>query len=196
MKREPKLPRELVWEGAHLSELGLTAIADGQDLLLERDAVDHADRCEWCAGRMGRAALLSAAVGAAVVAARPQAEDHATSTAHAATMAQGAGGRAGTRAGTRPWVALSLGIAVAVLAALPSLPHFMGTMTMIVAYAKTFTTHGLPVLARGGVALASSQSVSRALPVATIAASALLVMMGWAIARTRSHGVAGERSAS
>ena len=28
------LPRELVWDGAHVSELGLTAIADGQEAIV------------------------------------------------------------------------------------------------------------------------------------------------------------------
>ena len=56
MSQDELLPRELVWEGAHLSELGLTTLADGQESIVGRDAIEHAARCEWCGGRLGRAA--------------------------------------------------------------------------------------------------------------------------------------------
>jgi hypothetical protein len=52
----------------------------------------------------------------------------------------------------------------------------------------------VPVLARGGLALASSEAVTSALPVATLAASALLVGMGLMIAKTRSRPVEGSAS--
>ena len=42
MKDGDKLPRELVWDGAHVSELGLTALADGQESIVTRDAIEHA----------------------------------------------------------------------------------------------------------------------------------------------------------
>ena len=52
----------------------------------------------------------------------------------------------------------------------------------------------VPVLARGGFALATSESVTRALPAATLCACTLLVGMGLMIARSRSGSF--ERSAS
>lgn len=177
--KDDTLPRELVWDGAHVSELALTAIADGQEAIVTRDAVAHVDACEWCGGRLGRAALLSSAVGVAVAAAKP-ARSGSTSV---------------VRAGSRPWGALAMGVAVALLAALPSLPHLAAHLGDLLAFGKEFSSHGLPVLVRGGVALASSESAARALSMATVASSVLLVMMGWAIARTRSH-VSSERSAS
>lgn len=178
MKDDTKLPRELVWDGAHVSELGLTVLADGQESLLDRDAVTHATACDWCAGRMARAALLSAAVGGAVVATQPVRDASAA-----------------RETGARPWIALSLGMLVAVLAAVPSLPHLGETLGAWLATGRVFTTHGIPVLARGGVALASHPSVTRLLPMVSVAASALLVMMGWAIARTRAP-MSVERSMS
>lgn len=172
---DPTLPRELVWDGAHVSDLGLTAIADGQENIVQRDAVQHAEACEWCSGRMARAALLSAAVGGAVA------------TYAGTSEAVKAASRPIERAAPPPWKALSMGLAVAVLAALPSLPHLAGILVDIAGYAKMLSTHGVSLIARSGVALATNETVSRGLPVATVVSSMLLVLMGWAIARTRSR---------
>jgi hypothetical protein len=169
-----KLPRELVWDGAHVSELALTAIADGQQDIVQHDAVQHAEACEWCAGRMGRAALLSAAVGVGVAAVAMATPVKAAS-------------RSVARPAQAPWKALAMGLAVAVLAALPSLPHLTSTALDLLAYGKVLTAHGIPLLARGGVALATNPTLSRGLPVATAVSSVLLVLMGWAIARSRSR---------
>jgi hypothetical protein len=182
-KNDPGLlPRELVWDGAHVSELGLTAIADGQEAIVQRDAVQHAEACEWCAGRMGRAALLSAAVGGVV----------ATFPARASRTSEA---RAIERAAPPPWKALATGLTVAVLAALPSLSHLASTLASVMSYLKLLSTHGVAILARGGVALATNETLARGLPVATVVSSGLLVTMGWAIARSRS-GESFERSMS
>jgi hypothetical protein len=179
MTDDTKLPREIQWDGAHVSELALTAIADGQDDIVDRDAVAHADACEWCAGRMGRAALLSAAVGHAVEQVKPSL---------ASVRPRGA-------SPARAWRALAMGVAVALLAALPSLPHFATTVVELLAYGRALSVHGVPVLVRGGLSLVKSETASTALSAATMVSAVLLVMMGWAIARTRSQ-VSSERSAS
>jgi hypothetical protein len=171
MKDDEKLPREIVWDGAHVSELALTALADGQDPILPSDAIDHAGTCEWCAGRLGRAALLSSAMGEAIEQVRPS--------------------RAPSKAVPSPWRALALGVTVAVLAAIPSLPGLVSGALGLVSYGREFTAHGVPVLAKGGAEILSSG----ALPLATLVASALLVIMGCAVARTRS-AVSAERSLS
>jgi hypothetical protein len=174
MSDDDKLPRELVWEGAHVSDLGLTAIADGETSIVDAGAVAHADTCEWCAGRLGRTALLAEAVGHAVGQVRP------------ASVSS----RAPARVMPKPWRALGAGTVVAMLAGLPALAH----LGNVVAYVTAFCTRGVPVLARGGLALASSEAVTSALPVATLAASALLVGMGLMIAKTRSRPVEGSAS--
>jgi len=94
----------------------------------------------------------------------------------------------------KPWRALGAGMAVALLAGLPALAH----LGSLVDYLTAFFARGVPVLARGGFALATSESVTSALPAATLAASALLVGMGLMIAKTRSRSVeqSVERSAS
>jgi hypothetical protein len=176
MSDDGKLPRELLWEGAHLSELALTAIADGETAIVDPSAVAHVDACEWCAGRLGRTALLAEAVGHAV--------------AQATTAARPASSRAPVRVMPRPWRALGAGLVVSILAGLPALAH----LRWFVAYAMAFCTRGVPVIARGGLALATSESVTRALPGASLAASALLVAMGMMIARARSRSVEGSAS--
>ena len=172
-RNEGKLPRELLWEGAHVSELALTAIADGETAIVDPVAVAHVDACEWCAGRLGRAALLAEAVGHGLAQVRP-----ATSS------------RAPARMMPKPWRALGAGIAVSILAGMPALTHLSG----IWEYAMAFCTRGVPVIARGGFALATSESVTSALPVASLAASALLVVMGFMIAKARSRSVEGSAS--
>jgi hypothetical protein len=167
---DEKLPRELVWDRAHVSDVGLTAMADGQECILGDDAIEHVGGCEWCAGRLGRIALLSSDVGEAMALARSGKERH-----------HGSAGVA-----PRPWRALAAGVVVAVLAAIPTAHDVL----RVPGVAAALTTHGVKVIARGGVALATSDAVARGLPPATLAASALLVFMGWVIARRVSRGAA------
>jgi hypothetical protein len=163
MKSDEMLPRETVWDGAHVSDVALTAIADGQEAIVGRAAVEHVDLCEWCAGRLGRAALLSAAVAEAMAEQGP------------------AAARAASRA-KAPWrTPLALGLAVAFAAALPML----ASAARVAAFLRAFVSHAVPVLARGGAALAASPATGRLLPIASLVSSVLLVVMGFAIARAR-----------
>jgi hypothetical protein len=168
MKNET-LPRSLVWEGEHVSDLGLTALADGQDALLPEGASEHVESCDLCAGRLGRVALVSSAVGEAV------------RVAELASAGQ-TERRPSTRptAAPRPSWALAFGVLVAFVAAIPTahgaLPSASGA------------AHTIKVLLRGGVALARSDALARGLPAATLAASALLVLMGWTVARWIAPG--------
>jgi hypothetical protein len=178
MKNET-LPRSVVWEGEHVSDLGLTALADGQDALLPEDASEHVDSCELCAGRLGRIALVSSAVGEAVrgaeLASAGQAERRPSSRPTATA---------------RPSWALAFGVVVAFVATIPTahgpLPSASGA------------AHIIKVLLRGGVALARSDTLARGLPAATLAAAALLGLMGWTVARWiapgRTIGSEGSRS--
>jgi hypothetical protein len=173
---QEKLPREIVWDGAHLSDLGLTCLADGEVDILERDAIAHADACDWCARRLGKTALLAEAVGAGV-----------------ASVESARSSRAPARAVHRPWQALFAGVVVAMLAGLPMLTHLGRTTSGVM----LFFTRGVPVLARGGFALATSHAVKGALPVASVAASLLLVVMGMMVAasaKSRSGAVEGSAS--
>jgi len=172
MSDDHELPRELIWNGAHASELALTSIADGQESIVGHDVLEHVDGCEYCAGKLGRVALLSAAVGEAMARVQPRRSRSPAPLAH------------------RPGRALAAGVSVATLAGLP----LLGQLGQYVALVMAFFTRGVPVLARGGLALATSESVTGALPAATLVASALLVVMGLAIAKTRSRSVEGSAS--
>ncbi|MGH7330004.1 MAG: hypothetical protein ACREJX_16785, partial [Polyangiaceae bacterium] len=68
MNDDPKniLPDELVWAGEHLSEIALTALGDGQDDIIPKNALDHAASCESCGEAMGHAAIASMQVGHAL----------------------------------------------------------------------------------------------------------------------------------
>jgi hypothetical protein len=175
MRDETKLPRELVWEGTHVSDVALTAIADGQESIVDKSAVEHAYACDWCSGRLGRVALLAEAAGRAVVIADPQ----PSSSRMRAPV---------------PWRALAAALVAAAVAGLPMFARIGG----LLAWGQMFVRRGLPALARGGMALAATDAVKSALPGVTVAASVLLVLMGLMIARARSRAgsVTVERSAS
>lgn len=56
-----------IWEGEHLTELALVALADGQNDLVPEDARTHVDACEACAHKLADFAIESALVGQAIV---------------------------------------------------------------------------------------------------------------------------------
>ena len=174
MNDDGKLPRDMVWDGAHVSQVALTAIADGQESIIDHAAVEHVDTCAWCGSRQGRVALLSAAVGEAVGAVQPVSVKKPVRARSAANA----------------WSAMAIGVAVSIVAAVP----MFAKINHLVSHVMMFLAHGLPVLFRGGRALAASDMVHRALPMATLMSSGLLVAMGWAIARARSDSSEGSLS--
>jgi hypothetical protein len=181
MKNE-SLPRSLVWEGEHVSDLGLTCLADGQEGVLGEDAVEHVESCEWCAGRLGRMALVSSAVGEAVRAVEPAAAEQTDAR------------RSPRPSAAAPSWALALGVGVALVATIPSTHGVLRSAVFTAGVA----THTLQVLVRSGLALTRTDAFARGLPVATVAASALLVLMGWTVARwiapAKTMGSEGSRS--
>jgi hypothetical protein len=176
--KELELPRELAWDGEHLSDLAITALADGEEAILGAAVVAHMEACGDCAGRVGRAALLSSAIGEAVAVARPAA---APAVARAA-------------ASMHPWRALLLGLTVAAVAAVPVLRDVASAPGFWV----SLVIRSVKALARGGLAFATSDAVKRGLPPATLAAAVLLFFMGWVVARWISNTApaTSERSAS
>jgi hypothetical protein len=59
-------PRDLWREDGHLSDLVLTALADGQDSLVPTEVHSHAATCEDCGARLGELTLRSLQVGEAL----------------------------------------------------------------------------------------------------------------------------------
>ncbi len=55
-----ELAEDLLWQpDGHLTDVALTALADGESTLLSPAAALHAEECEACARRLGDAALFS-----------------------------------------------------------------------------------------------------------------------------------------
>lgn len=89
------------FEAGHLSEAAMALLADGENGLVAREAVEHAAACEACGAAIGEAALASAEVHAAF-ATLPE--------RHAAASSRGGAA----------W-AIGSGLLVAALASAPSL---------------------------------------------------------------------------
>lgn len=67
MSHENTLEPELVWQDdGHLTDVAVTALADGQVELLPESARSHAMVCGGCAERIGAAALMSLDAGQAL----------------------------------------------------------------------------------------------------------------------------------
>lgn len=61
------LAPDIAWEpSGHLSEVALTALADGEEALLDAAMHEHLGACETCAVQLGEMAMRSAHVGAAL----------------------------------------------------------------------------------------------------------------------------------
>jgi hypothetical protein len=167
------LPDDLVWDApeggdrpgeAHLSELALTAIADGEEALLPEVARDHVERCEACAMKLGDAAMLSSAIGDAL-----RAVPHVPHAMPSVAPAKVESVRPKARV---PRGAIAIGLALAVIGAVP----MMLDLPALVSDLGFYLSHGVPVLFRGGVSLARAGVFSAAVPVLTAMSACVLVI--------------------
>ncbi|MBK7581289.1 MAG: hypothetical protein IPI67_13875 [Myxococcales bacterium] len=70
MSPEEELDDDVLFEpDGHLSDVALTALADGENELLPERAKLHAESCDVCTERLGAQALLSVSVSEALLAA-------------------------------------------------------------------------------------------------------------------------------
>lgn len=68
MRSDDRLSDQELWQSdGHLSELALTALADGERALLSAAAEEHAHACDACTARLGQLALLSVSVSEALL---------------------------------------------------------------------------------------------------------------------------------
>jgi hypothetical protein len=144
----------------------MTAIADGEEAILPRDAFGHLGVCEVCAAGVENAASLSAAVSRALSAPVPLEETHRVEARLAFPM----------------WAA-TLAVAVAALATLPNLGALHGWMSRI----WWAFREGTPVLTRQAVTL-----LPRAwnwLPMMSLAAAMLLLLVGLSVARLAPRAI-------
>jgi len=166
MKAPEQLPTELVWTAdGHLGEVAMTAIADGEEAILPREAFGHLGVCETCAAGVESAASLSASVtralGAPLLAEAPAAN---------------------ARLAFPVWSAV-VAIAVAAAATLPN----VGAMLRWLGHAWWALREGTPVITRQVVAF-----LPRAwnlLPMMSLVAAMLLLLAGLSVARLAPRAI-------
>jgi hypothetical protein len=161
MKRLEELPRELVWTAeGHLSEVAMTAIADGEEAILPRDAFGHLGVCGICAAGVESAASLSAAVSRALAAPAPAEVPHAVEKRLAFPV----------------WGA-ALAIVVAAVATIPNLDAIHAALGRMLWALR----EGTPLLTRHAASF-----LPRAwnwLPMMSLTAAMLLLLVGLSVAR-------------
>jgi len=135
------LPADLVWaKGGHLSDVALTAIADGQETIVPREAMAHLESCEACAGELGAAALLSLDTSAAVSRLPLSAREVGASAPLS---------RKTLRAARAPLIAIAAALAAAILGMLPTLvdaPRLWDDASFFVRSGVPLLVRTLPVL--------------------------------------------------
>jgi hypothetical protein len=163
------LPDDLVWEveadAPHLSEIALTAIADGEEAILPADARAHAETCDACARKLGEAAMLSSAIGDALRA--------STSTSISSAIES-------SRPRARlPLGAIAAGLALALFGAIPMLLELPAYLSD----ARIYAYRGLPVVFRSGVSAARSAIFHDTTTMLTIASAFVLVVASLVLLR-------------
>ncbi|WP_394823715.1 hypothetical protein [Pendulispora albinea] len=165
--------------GRHLSEIVLTAIADGQLSIIPNVALVHLQSCETCVCAIGNAAMLSARISAHLNELAPSASNQAAAHAPAngtQAAAQAAQLEQPAEPIRLPWAAIAAALLVAGLAALPSItsaPVWFEESSRVMLRAIPQLLHGVITVVRSGTAV----------PVAiSYASAALLMLIGVTIA--------------
>jgi len=163
MNDDEKLSEKETWDGAHLSELALSCLADAQNVV-DPVARVHADSCAQCMLRVGAMALESHDVGAALAVAKQiHAHEHAP------------------RAHRFPTLLVAAAVALAAVCGAPTL---MDALPRAIAWAFA-APRIVPVVTTSLVEGAQSLSSASVSLVATFA----LALIGFAVARaSRSQG--------
>lgn len=119
------LAPDVGWEASgHLSEVALSAVADGEEALLDAAMHAHLGACDACALQLGEVALRSAEVAEAFTHVAAHVSDLAALAAPApAVTAPLAKPRAKRKI---PGFAIAAALAVALLGMMPSLPSVAG----------------------------------------------------------------------
>lgn len=178
MTHHDELPRDIVWQDdGHLSEVALTALADGEDAIIPADAHAHLAGCDACARAVGDAAMLSTALGDALRKLPERRELAARSTSQPAPVS--------SRPEVRlPWRALAAGLAFALIGAIPMLLRVQSLFD----YARFLASRGAPMLLRGGLALVRSFGGPQQIVLVLTSASALVLVCAAAfVARRAAH---------
>lgn len=147
----------------HLSDLALTALADGQDDVMSPKALEHASSCDGCAERLGELALVAVSVADAL--ALPGVLPRAEPARAPRPM---------------PVAAMAAAFVLAILGAVPSLLHAPAWLAELPAT----VLKSAPITLRAASTLLRAASAEATLVTATwLAAATVLVAIGLVIAR-------------
>ncbi len=161
------LPAELLFrDDGHLTDAGVVAIADAPSNV-PREAHAHAESCEACALRVGRAALLALEVTEALGGPRAQAPSSSRVT--------------------RPLPVAAIGAAL-VLAAIGAIP-FALDLPRWLSETSALAARALPLLARGALAAARGGQTANSVLVVSFAAVIVLLAATLALARASAHAM-------
>jgi hypothetical protein len=150
----------------HLTEVALTALADGERALLPDAALEHLDGCEACGARLGEQALFSLSLDDALARAVPAPE-----SAPAAF----------------PVAALVGALVLALLGAVPSLMHASRWLPSL----PSMLVEGALVALRAGIALLKvGLSGAPAVVAVSALAAVVLAAMGLLVARLAPREIA------
>lgn len=195
MDSNERLPDELVWQDGHLSEIALTALADGEEAILPEQAAAHAAGCGACGAALGHAALLSLRVGEALREAPAPAVAQAALPEEARAAEAGAAGGAASAsvapspAWPLPVAGIVAALVIAAIAAAPGLILNRGELPEILqAAGVAMAMAGRAVRAVVGGA-AEAPGWFAALPWMS---AAVLVVIGLAVARAGQRRVTVE----
>jgi hypothetical protein len=175
MKFSDRIPDELLWqEDGHASDIAITALADGQDEIIEPVVRFHVSACGFCTSRVGEAVLLSLDVGTAL---------QAWSGAHYRTAAS-------EKSGAFPigWIAGALVIAAGGL--LPSV--VIGPIATKAYWLAALHTGMIIVRAAPVLWNAVAAEYGRLLPIASGLSVITLVLSGLILARSMPRKVSTE----
>jgi hypothetical protein len=139
------LPKELLWENDHASELALSAFADGEDSLLSKDVVLHLHTCTACAMRLGETALVTRGVTHAVQSVKPWLPASMQGAARASRVS-GTQKRSPSPQSV-PWMAIFAALGLTAVGAAPTLmalPHRIAALALSL-------VHAAPVMSHSGV---------------------------------------------
>lgn len=153
IKAEALLPLELVFDGGHLTDIGIATLADGESMLVAAEVREHAHTCPRCAALLRDQALHSVALGELL---------RATSTEGAAASVAHQPDRQPI-----PWFTVGIGVALSMLGVI--LGSFGSTTTLLDRFRDT-----------RGLVTALARAVRAALladlpPSVTFATAALMV---------------------
>jgi hypothetical protein len=171
MNPHDMLPWEVIWQhDGHVTDVVVTAIADGEQAIVPEIARDHVGGCDACSRRLGEAALLSLRV-----------DEHLAAEAESMRVARP----------QFPWAAVFVALAIAGLGMIPALVQVPAGLAAV----STSLVQGFPLFVRSGALMvrALPQGLQGTFLAAMFISSIVLALTGYGIARamTRARSMEG-----